>query len=288
MPKPRPLIFVAALAAALHVSSQEISLPTSERYNLTVYPAHASSEPVGGWNLSLSSHPETSDDLIGRPGDFYDYGGYFLFRDFDRVDAEPFPFRLELPSPPSSYGGFGSFFDLASALTMQSAPGIYINPLTGMEDNFQAFWYRPAHSTSGYVIFSFAALRSLFVHSFELTPATEIRLPEAAPAPQLRGPKPAPGYTERPDPRKYPPESFFDEITIAWDPNQEPDIDRYNIYIAEEGRPPHRLSTVRPGAGLVRLLSGRTYTLYVTAVNHAGLESPPSETITYTVSAIRH
>ena len=72
-------------------------------------------------------------------------------------------------------------------------------------------------------------------------------------------------------------------LPIAWDPNGEPDLAGYNVYYAEEGQQPLRVTVAEAQAVLRDLVPGRTYAIYVTAFNNLGIESAPSETIFYTV-----
>src|SRR3981189_2833321 len=74
-------------------------------------------------------------------------------------------------------------------------------------------------------------------------------------------------------------------ITLAWDPNTAPDIAGYRLYngtasgvytkVTEVGN-----ATTAAGPNLV---AGTTYFFAVTAYNTAGLESAPSNQISYTV-----
>ena len=75
-------------------------------------------------------------------------------------------------------------------------------------------------------------------------------------------------------------------VALAWDANTEPDIAGYKIYYGSE----HPFKVVDAGnltsITLADLLEGLTYTFYATAYNTAGLESDPSQAITYTVPAL--
>jgi hypothetical protein len=73
-------------------------------------------------------------------------------------------------------------------------------------------------------------------------------------------------------------------ITLQWDPNRETDLAGYKVYYGETSS-----SFVMANAGktnsytLNSLTPGKTYNFYVTAYNTAGLESNPSQSISYTV-----
>ena len=74
------------------------------------------------------------------------------------------------------------------------------------------------------------------------------------------------------------------ELTLAWDPNQEPDLAGYRCYYAIEEKSPVVVDVgLETQATLTDLIPGLTYSFYVTAYNTAGLESAPSATISYTV-----
>ena len=73
-------------------------------------------------------------------------------------------------------------------------------------------------------------------------------------------------------------------IELEWDPSLSPEVIGYRIYCAKDGQPPERLlagnvTTIK----LHGLEPGATYTLYATAYDDAGRESPPSNTLSYTV-----
>src|SRR5688500_10394238 len=71
--------------------------------------------------------------------------------------------------------------------------------------------------------------------------------------------------------------------TLAWDQNT-PTPAGYNVYYSS--LPDVSLQRTNVGAAtsvnLGFLATGRTYTLYVTAYNSAGLESDPSQTLSFT------
>jgi hypothetical protein len=73
-------------------------------------------------------------------------------------------------------------------------------------------------------------------------------------------------------------------VTIAWDPNKESDIAGYKLFYGTANPP---TTVVNAGTNtsvtLNNLNAGDTYYFYATAFNTAGLESSPSQTITYTV-----
>ena len=75
-------------------------------------------------------------------------------------------------------------------------------------------------------------------------------------------------------------------MTLAWDPNIEPDLAGYKIYYGTEL--PYTMLDVgnQTTATLTDLQPELTYTIYATAFNTAGLESDPSTPITYTVPAV--
>jgi hypothetical protein len=75
-----------------------------------------------------------------------------------------------------------------------------------------------------------------------------------------------------------------DRVTVAWDPNPEPDIAGYHVYYGVVGS--GVTNKVSPGTTtqqqVISLQAQTQYWFYVTAFNTAGLESDPSETLTYT------
>ena len=71
-------------------------------------------------------------------------------------------------------------------------------------------------------------------------------------------------------------------LTIAWDPNNEPDIAGYKFYYGD-GTNLSNIFVTTNSVTVSNLVEGVTYTLYVTAVNTAGLESDPSAPIVYTI-----
>jgi chitinase len=74
-------------------------------------------------------------------------------------------------------------------------------------------------------------------------------------------------------------------VTLAWDPNTEPDIAGYKIYY---GSPPGTYTNVvNPGnvtnTTITDLEAPFTYAFYATCYNTSGLESEPSNVVQYTV-----
>jgi len=77
--------------------------------------------------------------------------------------------------------------------------------------------------------------------------------------------------------------AFSKDITIAWNPNTERDIAGYKLYVVETGQPANAITVATNVANVTGLVEGKTYVLYATAFNTAGLESDPSQQINYTV-----
>ena len=75
-----------------------------------------------------------------------------------------------------------------------------------------------------------------------------------------------------------------DRVTVAWDPNPETDIAGYRVYYGRVGTTVTNM--VSPGTltqqQVISLLPATQYWFYVTAFNAAGLESDPSQVLTYT------
>jgi hypothetical protein len=73
-------------------------------------------------------------------------------------------------------------------------------------------------------------------------------------------------------------------LTLAWDQNTEPDVEGYRVHYGTA--PSNYKNTVETGGATVieidNLLPGTTYYLAVTAYNSLGLESLPSEEISFT------
>ena len=74
--------------------------------------------------------------------------------------------------------------------------------------------------------------------------------------------------------------SGFANVTVTWDPSPGTDIAKYNLYrqgaaepIASPTTPPYKITGLAAG----------NHTLYVTAVNAAGVESASSNTLTINV-----
>lgn len=73
-------------------------------------------------------------------------------------------------------------------------------------------------------------------------------------------------------------------VSLAWDPNTDPDFVGYRIYY---GPVDTKLQVIDTGSAtsvnITNLIEAITYQFYATAYNSEGLESAPSSTITYTV-----
>ena len=74
-------------------------------------------------------------------------------------------------------------------------------------------------------------------------------------------------------------------VTLAWDPNTEPDIAGYKIYY---GTPVGNYTEVvncgnTTNTTIQGLFSGMTYAFYATCYNTSGLESEPSNVVEYEV-----
>ena len=71
--------------------------------------------------------------------------------------------------------------------------------------------------------------------------------------------------------------------TLLWNPNPEPNIAGYKVYYGEVNVPP---TIIDVGKGTSRsfpsLLNGRSYYFYLTAYSTSGLESNPSQILTFT------
>lgn len=77
---------------------------------------------------------------------------------------------------------------------------------------------------------------------------------------------------------------FADTVTLAWDPNPEPDISYQVSYGLASGQHVENLPLVTTTeATTPDLVPGTTYYFIVRAVNSKGLMSPPSNEISYTV-----
>jgi hypothetical protein len=72
-------------------------------------------------------------------------------------------------------------------------------------------------------------------------------------------------------------------VTVSWDPNPEPDIAGYRVFVSAGGTPSVHDAGSTNSYSLSNLSPG-TYEVYVTAYNTAGLESDPSESVLYTHS----
>jgi hypothetical protein len=73
-------------------------------------------------------------------------------------------------------------------------------------------------------------------------------------------------------------------VTLAWDRNSEPDIATYKLYYGtQSGNPSQSLDVGNvTTAAIANLSDGTTYFFTVTAINTAGLESEPSNEVSYT------
>ena len=73
-------------------------------------------------------------------------------------------------------------------------------------------------------------------------------------------------------------------VKLAWDVNPEPDIAKYKIYWGlERGTPTESLDVGKvTAATIAELNAGTTYFFTVTAINEDGLESEPSNEVSYT------
>jgi len=74
-----------------------------------------------------------------------------------------------------------------------------------------------------------------------------------------------------------------DSVTVAWDPNPEPDIAKYTVYWGIVGSTAtNTVDTAATQQGVPGLVYERQYWFYVTASNTVGLESDPSTILFYT------
>jgi hypothetical protein len=74
--------------------------------------------------------------------------------------------------------------------------------------------------------------------------------------------------------------------TLLWDPTPEPDIAGYKVYYGEVNSSPVMINVGNVTSRTFNdLQAGRSYFFYVTAYNESGLESDPSQQITYTKTA---
>jgi hypothetical protein len=71
--------------------------------------------------------------------------------------------------------------------------------------------------------------------------------------------------------------------TLTWNQNPEPDIAGYKVFYGEASAPPTMIDVGKVlSRAFTNLAGGRTYIFYVTAYNTSGLESDPSQTLSYT------
>jgi hypothetical protein len=79
------------------------------------------------------------------------------------------------------------------------------------------------------------------------------------------------------------------QVTLSWNPNPEPDIWFYKIYISLSATGPFswNASAIHPATSFTKtgLFNGVTYYFKLSAVNKAGLESAPTEPVSATPSA---
>jgi hypothetical protein len=75
------------------------------------------------------------------------------------------------------------------------------------------------------------------------------------------------------------------QVTLAWDPNSEPDVAGYRIYYGTAGTGFNTVANVGNFTSFVvdDLQPGQTYAFYATCYNTSGLESEPSNVVEYTV-----
>ncbi len=78
------------------------------------------------------------------------------------------------------------------------------------------------------------------------------------------------------------------QVTLAWDPNSEPDVAGYRLYYGSAGG---EFGTVINTGNVTNftaadLAPGSTYAFYVTCYNTSGLESEPSNVVEYVVPPI--
>lgn len=79
-------------------------------------------------------------------------------------------------------------------------------------------------------------------------------------------------------------------LSLCWDPNPEPDVTLYKVYTSlEPGAREHSFmvtDSITTTATIADLTIGAAYHFQVTALNTAGLESDPSNELTYFVPGI--
>jgi predicted phage tail protein len=79
------------------------------------------------------------------------------------------------------------------------------------------------------------------------------------------------------------------QVTLAWNPNPEPDIKFYKIYISLSANGPFswNSSAIHPTTTFTKteLFAGVTYYFKLSAVNTAGLESNPTDPVSATPTA---
>ena len=80
--------------------------------------------------------------------------------------------------------------------------------------------------------------------------------------------------------------SAQESVTLAWDANSESDLAGYRIYYGQSSQSrTNRIEVVNGTTATISNLSrGRTYSFVATAYNSSGLESEPSNEVSYTVA----
>ena len=83
---------------------------------------------------------------------------------------------------------------------------------------------------------------------------------------------------------------FSAEVTLAWDPNTEPDLAGYKIYIGVQSRQYSWIQDVgtRAQATLGNLDGNITYFLSITAYNTRGMESSFSSELNYAPPTLKY
>jgi hypothetical protein len=76
------------------------------------------------------------------------------------------------------------------------------------------------------------------------------------------------------------------QVSIAWDPNPEPDVIEYRVYYGESLNSPLTVGSPTNSVTISNLADGREYFFAVTAVSAAGLESEQSEAIRHRIPSI--
>lgn len=81
--------------------------------------------------------------------------------------------------------------------------------------------------------------------------------------------------------------NFSASITVAWDPNPDPNVAGYNLYFRETGAAiTNKLNVLNvTNTTISSLQAGATYEMFVTAYCVDGIESEPSNAVTYSTPA---